>query len=95
MLRITIQETAESMGITLEGRVTGAWAAELEQAWRDAEPLLSGRTVTLDLRSVTGVDSDGKRVLSAIEKRTGAALLATTPWTKYLADEISKSNLTE
>lgn len=92
MLRITIHETVQTMAITLEGRVVGAWAAELAQAWSEAAGAVNGRAVTVDLRSVTGVDRDGKRILSAIEMRTGATLIATTPWTKQLADEICQRN---
>jgi hypothetical protein len=92
MLRITIQETAQTMAITLEGRVAGAWVDELAQAWAKAAEALNGRAVTVDLRSVTGVDRDGKRILSAIEIGTGATLIATTPWTKQLADEICQRN---
>ncbi len=95
MLRITIQETEEAMAITLEGRVAGAWATELAEAWTKAASQVSDRAVTLDLRSVTGVDSDGKRILSEIEKRTGATLIATTPWTRQLAYEISTQNESE
>jgi hypothetical protein len=48
--------------------------------------------VSVDLRSVTGVDEDGKRILREIEKQTGAVLIATTPWTKHLVNEISNQN---
>ena len=91
MLRITIQETSEALTINLEGRVTGPFAAELQQAWGQTARQLKARAVYVDLRNVTYVDEDGKRILREIEAQTGAELIATTPWARQLAAEISGS----
>lgn len=95
MLRITINETPEAATIILEGRLAGAWVAELKRAWKDSAERLNARTVSLDLRNVTFVDEDGKRALREIEEQTGAALIATTPWAKHLVAEICDSNPNE
>jgi anti-anti-sigma regulatory factor len=95
MLRITINETPEAATIILEGRLAGAWVAELKQAWTDAAVRLNARRVSLDLRNVTFVNEDGKRVLREIEEQTGAELIATTPWTKHLVAEICDANPNE
>lgn len=92
MLRITIHESTEKLAINLEGRVAGPWAEELEQIWKQAAPRLNSRQVCVDLRNVTWVDSDGKRILREIEQQTGAVLIATTPWTRQLVDEICNRN---
>jgi anti-anti-sigma regulatory factor len=93
MLRITINETPEELAIRLEGRVAGPWAVELGEAWSKAAPGRQERSVTLDLRNVTGVDENGKQILRAIESQTAATLIATTPWARQLADEICSKNL--
>ena len=89
MLRITIHETSEALTISLDGRVTGPFAAELEQAWEMAAKGLNARAVRMDLRNVIYVDEDGKRILREIERQTGAELIAATPWARQLAAEIS------
>ena len=88
MLKITIRETPEELVIDLSGRVAGAWAAELGQAWMKAALNRRSRAVLLDLREVTYVDAEGKQILRQIEAETGAALIATTPWTRQLVAEI-------
>jgi anti-anti-sigma regulatory factor len=95
MLRITIDETPETAAIILEGRLAGAWVTELRRAWMEAAERLNARPVSLDLRNVTFVDEDGKRILREIEEQTRAELIATTPWTKHLVAEICDSNPNE
>ena len=95
MLRITIHETSETLAVVLEGRLAGAWVAELKRAWTEAAVRVNMRPVSLDLRDVTYADEDGKRVLREIEEQTGAALIANTQWTKHLAAEISGENPNE
>jgi len=92
MLKITIRETPEKLAIDLAGRVAGAWAAELGQAWIKAAPQLRSRAVSVDLRDVTYVDEEGKQILRQIETETGAAMIATTPWTRHLVAEICDKN---
>src|SRR6266700_1655500 len=92
MLRITITETPDELAINLEGRVIGPWAAELGQIWMEAAPRLDSRAVSLDLRSVTYVDEDGKQILRQIESESGAVLIATTPWTRHLVAEIREES---
>jgi anti-anti-sigma regulatory factor len=95
MLRITMKETPETVAIILEGRLAGEWASELKRAWTEAAERVNARPVSVDLRSVTYADEDGKRVLREIEEQTGAALIATTPWTKHLVAEICGKNTNE
>lgn len=95
MLRITINETPEAATIILEGRLAGAWVAELKRVWTEAAERLKALPVSLDLRDVTYADEDGKRALREIEEQTGATLIATTPWTKHLVAEICDKNPNE
>lgn len=88
MLKITKRETAEELHISLEGRVAGPWAAELSRFWMEIAPQRKTRSVVVDLREVTYVDEDGKKVLREIKSETGAELVAATPWTRHLVAEI-------
>ncbi len=77
------------MTVKLEGRVAGPYTAELDRVWELASPTLASRTLTLDLRETTYVDAGGIRALRAIYSQTKATILAGTPWTQYLAEEVS------
>ncbi len=88
-LKITIQENDTSVEITLEGRVAGPWVVELDNAWKEIAPRLSNRRLSIDLRNVIYSDPKGKQVLREIYAQTHATLVTSTPWTEYLAQEIS------
>jgi len=91
-LRITVEENEEAMIIKLEGRIAGPWVAELDRLWEQASPTLGSRQLVLDLRETTYADSDGIRALSAIYSPTKAEILASTPWTQYLAEAVAGKN---
>lgn len=88
-LRITIQDRAETLEITLEGRVAGPWAGELDRVWLEAAPRLQSKKLVIDLHNVTYADANGKQVLRDIYAQTHAELVATTPWTQFLAEEVT------
>ena len=91
-LRITVQENATELVIKLEGRIAGPWAAELDRLWEETKPTLDARKLALDLRDTTFADAGGIRMLRAIFSQTQAAILTSTPWTQYLADEVTSKN---
>ena len=90
MLRITIHEDDESIGMTLEGRVAGPWVDELSSAWEETAKRLGKKTLSLDLRNVTFSDAGGKQALREIYAETNAELITGTLWARYLAEEIMK-----
>jgi anti-anti-sigma regulatory factor len=92
MLRITVEENSKAMVIKLEGRVAGPWAAELDRLWKETAPAVAQRDLSLDLRETTYADPSGIQVLRAIYSRTGAQILTGTPWTEYLAEEVTREN---
>ena len=94
MLRITVEENPQEITFKLEGRLAGPWAAELDRLWEETAPSLEKRKLSLDLRETTFADASGIRVLKAIYSQTGATILAGTPWTQYLAEEVKTSNMT-
>src|SRR3954470_10153590 len=90
-LRITIQDTAEALEMRLEGRVAGPWASELDRVWLEASSRLHSKKLVIDLHNVTYADANGKQVLRDIYSQTHAELVATTPWTQFLAEEVTSS----
>jgi hypothetical protein len=47
--------------------------------------------VSIDLRNVTYADAAGKQVLREIYAQTHVKFIVSSPWTQYLADEITQS----
>lgn len=90
-MRITIQDTADALEMRLEGRVAGPWASELDRAWLEAAPRLQSRKLVIDLHNVTYADANGKQVLRDIYAQTNAEFIASTPWTQFLAEEVTAS----
>jgi len=73
MLRITTSETAEAIHLRLEGKLTGAWVAELDQLYFDKKNRQGVRSMVLDLKELTGADAAGRYLLALIQ-REGAAI---------------------
>jgi hypothetical protein len=92
MLRISIEENPQAAVIKLEGRIAGPWVAELSRAWLETAPKLTHKNLALDLRNVTYADDAGTQVLRGIYSQTGAELVAGTPWTQFLAEQITRSS---
>lgn len=91
-LRITVEENTQAIVVKLEGRIVGPWAAELDRLWEKTSPTLDSRKLSLDLRETTYADAGGIRALRAIYSQTEAAILTSTPWTQYLAEEVTRKN---
>jgi anti-anti-sigma regulatory factor len=89
MLRITIENADAAMRIKLEGRVAGPWAEELGRFWVEKASQLVARKLVIDLTDLTYADANGRSVLKQIYSQTHASFVATTPWTKELALEIT------
>jgi anti-anti-sigma regulatory factor len=92
MLRISVQPNSDSIAIILEGRVAGPWADELSRTWADVAPTIGTRKILLDLCNTTYADAAGISVLRSIYGNTAAKIITSSPWTKYLAEEITRVN---
>jgi hypothetical protein len=90
MLRITIEQSAEATLIILEGRIAGLWTAELGRTWTELAPTMGTRKLSIDLRNTTYADASGIQALKEIYLQTAAELITGTPWTEYLAEEITR-----
>ncbi|HEY2466385.1 MAG TPA: hypothetical protein VGI45_00920 [Terracidiphilus sp.] len=73
----------------LEGRVAGPWAGELNRVWVEAAPQLVHKKLVIDLHNVTYADAAGKQALRTIYDQTHAEFVANTPWTQFLAEEVT------
>jgi ABC-type transporter Mla MlaB component len=91
-LRITFEETEHAMKLRLEGRVAGPWAEELSRVWVERAPQLASKKLSIDLHNVTYADAGGKQVLRTIYAQTRAELIASTPWTQFLAAEVAAND---
>lgn len=91
-LRISIQQNGTSITIILEGRIAGPWAAELDRTWSDLAPSIGAQKVSIDLRNATYADANGIRVLHKIYSQTAAGFITSTPWTQYLAEEVTRES---
>jgi anti-anti-sigma regulatory factor len=92
-LKITIENSAESILLKLEGRVAGRWTAELKSAWDKLAPSVCGREVSIDIRDATYVDKAGIRLLGEIYRATHAEFQTSSLLTRFLADEIKQDQV--
>ena len=88
MLRITADEKPRVLTFRLEGRLEGAWAAELEKCWRGMAAMEVRPALRVDLTGVTFVDAAGKAQLADLH-RQGAEFIAGDCVTRALVTEIT------
>ena len=84
MLKISTSTEALNTTFELEGRLAGAWVAELERCWREVAP---GHAVMLSLDAVTFIDDDGKKLLARLHQ-SGAELKASGCMNRCIVQEI-------
>jgi len=82
LLRITVQNFPPTVTLKLEGQLKGPWVHETEKAWRDSKV----RVAVVDLRDVTSIDAQGRKLLAAMH-RQGVELVADAPMMKYVIEE--------
>jgi len=87
MLKITTLMKADSTVLRLEGRLAGPWVQELERCWDVTVGMPTNHPLSVDLSSVTYVDSDGKDLLKRIHQQ-GAKLIASGCLTSCIVNEI-------
>ena len=64
MLRITVQDSLQSVALKLEGQLTGPWVEETERVWKNCD----GPVAVVDLCDVTWVDGRGTKLLARMYK---------------------------
>ena len=69
MLRITVQEEANSIAVVLEGRLAGDWVGELRSVWTGLRT--RQKPVSVTLTEVSSLDSAGRALLVDIHANGG------------------------
>ena len=87
MLKITINEEATVVTLKLEGSLAGPWVAEFDRTWHALAPSLDSKKLSLDLREVTFIDADGRRLLADISKKTGTDFQTDSLFIDFLVQE--------
>ena len=86
-MKVTIHNEPQAVTLKIEGRVAGAFVPELRRAWDNLLPSLNARKLIVDLCGTTFLDADGMQVLAEICNKTAAEFVATSPLTKYFAEQ--------
>lgn len=73
LLKISIQQQPTGTILFLEGRLEAPWIPELENAVAEQGLPADGRTITIDLCGLTGMDAVGESTLQTLYSR-GATL---------------------
>ena len=89
-MRISTQENADQVTFKVEGKIVGDWSAEMERFWKSLEPSLQTKKLCLDICGVAYVDGRGKKILQEIFTSTDAEILADSPLTQQVANEIRR-----
>jgi outer membrane protein TolC len=90
MLRITIQESARSTTLKLEGKLTGPWVRELERTWRATAAGSPSSGLIIDLADVGYIDCAGRDLLTHMHQ-SGAELVARSPLNQCIIDQIRQA----
>ena len=88
MLRISVESEPGQVRLKLEGKLSGIWVDELEDAWREVESTRCGRSLCLDLSAVEHVDRAGEYLL-ALVARSGAQLIVSGTALRELSRKIA------
>jgi hypothetical protein len=68
MLKISLVDSRHERRLIVEGTLVAPWDSELVTACEKARDDLGGREFIVDLRSLTGIDPEGERVLLQLMK---------------------------
>ena len=92
MLKVTVEETAKLVTLKLEGRIAGPWVAEFNRTWHSLAPSLDSKKLSLDLREVTRIDAEGRRLLAEIYEKTGAEFQTGSLLMEFYAQEAMREH---
>jgi anti-anti-sigma regulatory factor len=66
MMKIQTKELDGQLILQVEGRLAGAFVPELENCWQAARANQPNRKISVDLKSVTCIDRDGRYLLQSM-----------------------------
>jgi outer membrane protein TolC len=92
MLKVTVHDTATTVRMQVEGKLTAPWVTELENCWRTAQSTAAGKEVIADLVDVDYADLAGRYLLGWMHAR-GVRFVSRTLPMKALLAEITRAAL--
>ena len=92
MVRISMEDRGATLLLKLEGRLSGAWVAELEECWRSYAARSPHKKLIVDLTDTEFIDLAGKYLLKLMHQ-SGVAITARTPYMNALVAEIAGADL--
>ena len=87
MFRATLERSGDTATLRVEGRLSGPSVAELDECWHQLAAANGNRQIVVELKEVTFVSSEGKRLLQKL-CRSGAQLQGDGLMTRALVEEI-------
>ena len=87
MLKITSEQTSDSVRLTLEGSLSGPWVTELERVWQQVKQSGTFAPV-VELTGITFIAEEGRALLTSMW-REGAVLVANGCCTRHIVQEIT------
>ena len=87
MVRIGVHDESESTRFTIEGKLTGRCAAELEKCWQTVAAAEPSKSIVVSLASVTFVDSESRELLVRM-RRQGVELVPTGCLMRAIVEQI-------
>jgi hypothetical protein len=93
MLRITVQNDAQTVTLQLEGRLAGPWLEELDETFQRALVGKRQPKIEVDLTGLISIDRGGKTYLESMHQR-GVEFIVGDCETKSIVDEISSKSAT-
>jgi hypothetical protein len=92
MFRVTVQEEAARLRVTIEGRLAGPWVSEMENCWRQICATGWSKPLVVDICGVTFADARGQQLLRSMHQ-AGAELAASGPMTTAIVEQITGAAL--
>jgi anti-anti-sigma regulatory factor len=91
-LRITVANDEKAVTMKLEGSVAGPAVSEFERTWQSVSASLGEKKLVADLRGVTHMNADGRKILAELYRMGRAQFITDTPMTAYFAEQAQQSN---
>lgn len=92
--RFQVHEIDGQLTLQVEGRLSGAWVAELEQCWQAARVGDANRQFRVDLKGVTCIDQAGRYLLRLMH-REGVSLVACSWMIQDILEQTYENNRSE
>jgi hypothetical protein len=73
VIRITVEETNDTLCLVVEGKLSGPWVPELESVARNIGTACQPKPFEIDLSGVSGMDAAGRSLLTRL--RSGGVRL--------------------